>query len=145
MSTRQINLWLRSLAAVALVLCSPGCASFGGGAPAPDWIDDPPVHDTFLYAVESYVGALHPEDNQMRAMDRARESLARGLRARVRGTNYLEQDDFSSVSETTVLVDSDTVLELSELVDQWVDRSGRVSKRGTVWVLMRVPKSVARG
>lgn len=99
------------------------------------------MDDAFIYGIGSYVGALHREDNQGYAMENARAMLSRNLRSRViNATNVRETEATSEISSET-LVSTDHVLQNSELVSTWVDYQGRMGKRGTVWVLMRIARS----
>jgi hypothetical protein len=133
-----------SLAAAALVLCLPGCASTSAES-APGWIDQPPLDDEYLYAIGAYHGALYPENNYVHAMTRAREEIAKNMQSRVQGSSVLKQSMTQTRWKSEVLVDADEVLEMAEVVDNWVDTRGAHSRRGTVWVLMRMPRRAPTG
>jgi len=131
-----------SLAAGALLLCLPGCASTPA-AEAPSWIDRPPYDGEYLYGRGAYYGALNPEDNFVHAMSNAREEIAKNLQSRVQGETVIRQTQASTRWKSSVLVDADEIIEMAELVDNWVDKWGLYGRKGTVWVLMRIPRQAA--
>ena len=127
------------LGLAALVSVVVGCASTRDPAEPPDWIGTVPSADEHLYAVGNYHGALYREDNRKHAVNAARGLLAENLKSRVRQSS--RQTDFGSggsATKTETLVDTDYVLKNAEEIASWTDISGRISTRGTVWVLMRV-------
>jgi hypothetical protein len=113
-----------------------GCASTTYDPPA--WINDPPIEDGFIYGIGSYVGALHPEDNQGYAVEQARGMLSRNLSSRVVNSVVVRETNAESSLSSDTLVSSEYVLKNSELVSSWVDYGGTTGRRGTVWVLMRI-------
>lgn len=127
----------RPLAIVAVAAVA-ACASTEFDPPA--WISNPPLDTDYLYGIGSYVGALHPEDNQGYAMEQARAMLSRSLQARVVNLTNVRDNEASSSITSETLVSTDYVLRNSELLSSWVDYAGNTGRRGTVWVLMRIPK-----
>lgn len=123
---------------LALLLAAVGCATPGNEPPT--WINNPPLEPEYLHGVGSYVGALHSEDNQGYAMENARAMLSRSLKSRVVNSTSVRDTDASSRMTSDTLVSTDYVLQNSELVATWVDQAGTLGRRGTVWVLMRIPK-----
>lgn len=126
-------------AAAALVALAASCASVDRATP-PGWLDSPPIEERFLYGVGTYVGALYPEDNLKYAMEVARGNLSHSMEARVISDTSVRETESSSRLRSETNVSSDYVLRNSEHVDTWVDVQGVRGKRGTVWVLLRVPK-----
>lgn len=123
-----------------MLLVATGCASTTAYDP-PAWINNPPLEPGYLHGVGAYVGALHSEDNQGYAMEQARAMLSRSLKSRVVNSTTVRDTESSSRMVSETLVSSDYVLEHSELVATWVDYGGRTGRRGTVWVLMRIPRN----
>lgn len=113
-----------------------GCASTAYDPPA--WIRTLPTEPEYLYGIGSYVGALHPEDNQGYAIEQARGMLSRNLASRVVNSVTVRETNSESTGTSETLVSSDFVLKNSELVSTWVDYGGYTGRRGTVWVLMRI-------
>jgi hypothetical protein len=124
-------------ARAVFLLLAAGCASTPHDPPA--WISSPPLEPGYVHGTGSYVGALYPEDNLGYAMDNARAMLSRSLRSRVVNTTLVRDTDTSSKYSSETLVSTDYVLERSERVATWVDQHGQTGRRGTVWVLMRIP------
>jgi hypothetical protein len=106
----------------------------------PNWIYNPPLEAAYLYGIGSYVGALHPEDNQGYAMKVARTNLSHSLQSRVKNTTNMEETERASRIHSHTEESTDHVLQNSELVATWVDVQGTAGKRGTVWVLMRIAR-----
>jgi hypothetical protein len=135
MSPREPAILLGAVLASFVVACS----TMQDPAEPPAWIDVLPNEDEHLYAVGNYYGALYREDNRKHAVNSARGMLAENLKSRVRQSS--KQTDFGSggsKTKTETLVDTDYVLKNAEEIASWTDISGRMSTRGTVWVLMRV-------
>lgn len=128
---------LSSFVAVCALLA--GCASVDH-APPPVWLDSPPTETGWIYGVGNYVGALYPEDNLKHALDQARGSLGKSLRARVVSDTHVRETESTSTIRSDVNVSADHLLENAEHVDTWVDVDGVRGRRGTVWVLMRVAR-----
>lgn len=127
-----------TLARVAAVVLAAACATTQ--VDPPDWIYNPPMEDGYLHGIGSYVGALHSEDNQGYAMEQARAMLSRSLHSRVVNLTNVRETEATSEIHSETLVSSEYVLKNSELVATWIDYSGQTGRRGTVWVLMRIPK-----
>jgi hypothetical protein len=121
-----------------LALAAAGCRSTPPEPPA--WVNAPPTEPEYLYGIGSYVGALHAEDNHGYAMEQARAMLSRNLQSRVVNTIDLRETEATSRLRSESLVSSDFVVQNSELVATWVDAHGQTGRRGTVWVLMRIPR-----
>lgn len=125
-----------------LLWASASCAATGIDPPL--WVNNPPIEKDYLHGIGSYVGALHAEDNHGYAMDQARAMLSRSLQARVVNVTDMRDTETTTSSDTSytshTLVSTDHVLRNSELVATWVDYAGRTGRRGTVWVLMRIPR-----
>ncbi len=120
-------------------LVASGCQTTVYEPPA--WINNPPIDAGFFYGIGSYVGALHPEDNQGYAMEQARGMLSRNMQSRVINNTNMRDTEASSTIRSETLVSTDYVLQNSELVSTWVDYQGRTGRRGTVWVLLRIPRN----
>ncbi|MHC4472103.1 MAG: hypothetical protein ACYTDY_10330 [Planctomycetota bacterium] len=127
-----------TLGLVLLASCAVTCSTTRDPSVPPDWIENIPLESEYVYAVGSYHGALYREDNRKHAVKDARGALAQNLKARIRSTS--KQKDFTSSGRTSTetRVDTDYVVKNSEEVASWTDIVGRISTRGTVWILMRV-------
>lgn len=115
-----------------------GCASTAYDPP--EWVSNPPLEDNYLYGIGSYVGALHREDNQVYAVDQARAMLSRNLSSRVVSDSTVRETNADSSFRAETTVNSDYVVQNSELVSTWVDYHGQTGRPGTVWVLMRIAR-----
>lgn len=131
----RVGRWALGLALLLL----PACASADEAAP-PAWIDAPPQVPGYIHAIGNYVGALYAEDNLRYALDKARGTLSKNLRSRVKSDTMVRETETRSQLDSEVQVTSDYVLENAEHVDTWVDDAGVRGRAGTVWVLMRVER-----
>ena len=131
MRTSRISLALALLAPVACV---------ASVYDPPEWISTPPVDADYLYAIGSYIGSLHPEDNLAHSIDEARGMLSKNISSRVRNETVVRENEHSSRMKSETTVNADFVLKNSELLQSWTDYQGNTGRPGTVWVLMRIAK-----
>ncbi len=117
------------------------CLQAVGCSCGPEWIDNPPYDDEYLYAVGSYVDSYYPEDNRKNAVKGARIALAKQVHTRVvsklvdiRGLTW-EQAVERAEQET------DASVKNSQPVYYWTDEGGcrPNGKTGTVYVLLKAP------
>lgn len=106
----------------------------------PEWVSAPPVDADYLYAIGSYIGSLHPEDDLAHAIDAARGMLSKNISSRVRNETVVKENEHSSRMKSETTVNADFVLKNSELIQSWTDSRGHTGRAGTVWVLMRIAK-----
>lgn len=134
MRTLRISLALALLAPVACVACVASVYD------PPEWVSTPPVDADYLYAIGSYIGSLHPEDDLAHAIDAARGMLSKNISSRVTNETTVRENEHTSRMKSETTVNADFVLKNSELLQSWTDYQGNTGRRGTVWVLMRIAK-----
>lgn len=122
-----------------LLCCLAGC--WTTTSQIPSWIDRPPVDQAYLYAIGTYVGSLYPEDNRKNAHKDAIGRLSWQIRTHVVDRVQVTQGASSSTLKRKTDLNADNLVEISEVLEWWVDQDGQVQSGlpGTVYCLVRAP------
>lgn len=138
---------LAAAAALTLGLAAASCRAPGSSTRAiPPWVAGKSLSDEqFVYAVGACPLTSVPADREERAIQNARAELGRVIRTEVHSTTEqsqtMNQEAYQGHSESQ----SQAVLRESEVVDKWLDQDGLMGSRGTLWVLVRLPRARIAG
>lgn len=129
---------------VLLLGCRTAPASRPEASP-PGWLTQLPREQKAMYAVGVSGPTYYPEDAVRYAQEDGRIQLAHALASKVTAITVAITSEQGSYADNAGVVESATgdyteaVVELSEVVATWVDRSGRYSGRaGTAYALVRI-------
>jgi len=126
--------------ALLVLAAAPACSFLGGGR-IPEWIDNPPADQEYLYAIGSYVGSLYPEDNRRNATKEAIRNLSAQIRTRVKDRLEMTGAGNATMVRRRAEMVAENAVKNAQPMAFWVDREGRVKggRPGTVYVLVRAP------
>lgn len=119
--------------------CLAGCHTTASRIPV--WIDRPPVNESYLFAVGSYVGSLYPEDNRKNAQKDAIQNLSAQIKTHVVDRLKITHGGASASMQRQAEMVADNLVENSQVLEWWVDREGLIKDGlpGTVYCLVRAP------
>jgi hypothetical protein len=122
----------------------PGEAHFTGGARPPAWVNDLPQDKNALYATGISGPTFYSDDAVKYAGDNARVELGRAISSHITSAFLSVETNDGTTVDTASTIDathdySDTVVENSEIVATWIDRSGSYSgTQGTAYALAKI-------